>query len=150
MNCAFCGKKKATHYTSAGDFVCRACAINFELVLQFSDDYELYEQGQASPKLVADIEAAKTEWEGHFAEPVPAYSIPDELEALDKAWTELKIEVVQGAYTIEILATAYDGIRYFWKLKGSEDYLGFDRLFETQGQALDDALEFLKDLQEAE
>src|SRR5688500_13345986 len=110
MNCAFCGKNKATHHTTESDFVCRDCAIGFELAMQFSDDYELYENGQGSPELVAQIEEAKAEWEAHFALPTTIYTIPDELEALDKAWPELKIEVTEAGYRIEILGTAHDGI----------------------------------------
>jgi hypothetical protein len=146
MNCAFCGKNKASHHTTEGDFVCRNCAINFELSLQFGDDYEAWQNGQANP----EIDAAKAEWEMHFALPTLVYTIPDELEALDKAWPELKIEATEADYHIEILGTAYEGIRYFWKLVGKEEFLGFDRLFETKGQALDDALEFLQEMQEGD
>jgi hypothetical protein len=64
--CAFCGKNSATVHTTESDFVCRDCAIGFELAMQFGEDYELYESGNANPELVAQIEAEKRDWEQHF------------------------------------------------------------------------------------
>lgn len=154
MKCAFCGHRtgnEATHHTTESDFVCLDCAMGFELALEFGEEWEIYENGEASAELVARIEESKRDWEAHFeqqAMPKLSFTIPDSL--IEQAWPELKIELVEGEYRIEIQATAYDGIRYFWKLihqQGKNDYLGQDRLFETKGQALDDALEFMENLQ---
>jgi hypothetical protein len=154
MKCAFCGHltgKEASNYTTERDFVCLDCAINFELALQFPNDYELYLEGKANPTVSAKIEKEKTDWEKHFAEQGKLYTIPDEIEPVDSSWTELMIETSEGKYRIEILASAYDGIRYFWKLidkHSPNEYLALDRLFESHGQALDDALEFQRELGE--
>jgi hypothetical protein len=152
MKCAFCGHKtgkEASHYTTERDYVCRDCAINFELGMQFGDDYELYLNSEADAELLAKVEEQKLFWQAHFAEKAMSYMIPDELEPLDSSWTELMIETMEGDYRIEILASAYDGIRYFWKLIDKHkpnEYLAMDRLFESQGQALDDALQFQEEL----
>ena len=68
--CAFCGKNPATNYTTESDHVCRACAIGFELGMQFGEEFELYEAGKASRELIAKIEAQRADWEKHFDEQV--------------------------------------------------------------------------------
>jgi hypothetical protein len=149
MKCAFCGHKtgnEATHHTTSDDFVCRDCAINFELALHFGDEYTDYLEGKASEELVSRIEAERPTWEAYFPEHKALTAIETQ-EILDTSWLELKIESPSDGFHLEIWGLAYDGIRYFWKIidqKSENDFLAHDRFFDTQGQALDDGLEFLQ------
>jgi hypothetical protein len=149
MKCAFCGHKTgndATHHTTSDDFVCRTCAINFELALHFGDEYTDYLEGKASEELVSRIEAERPTWEAYFPEH-KAFTSVETQEMLETSWLELKIESQTDDFRLEIWGMAYDGIRYFWKIiaiKGADDFLAHDRFFDTMGQALDDGMEFLQ------
>lgn len=79
--------------------------------------------------------------------------IPDSEEdsIMNSCWMDLEIDNHHGDCFIEILTCSHGGIWFFWNLRDKASYeqdfgelIALDRLFETRGQALDDALEFIQ------
>lgn len=70
----------------------------------------------------------------------------EEDEIFNSAWPELEINNSHAECNMFIWATAYGGIKYFWSLDDNDfgQLIASDRTFETRGQALDDALDFIQ------
>jgi hypothetical protein len=71
------------------------------------------------------------------------------LDPFDGAWSELCIQNSHSETEIEIWATAYGGIRFLWLVRNLADGREFhsnDRLFDSRGNALDDACDFIQEI----
>lgn len=72
----------------------------------------------------------------------------DDFERLAVKWPELEINNSHGGRYLEIFCTVYGGIWSFAAISDEEfgECTFEDRLWETPGQALDDALDFIQEI----
>lgn len=86
------------------------------------------------------------------------YKTPDkDFEELASNWPQLEIANHHTDTHIEIWASSYGGIGYFWAYRYDEEawaehteadlseFVAIDRLFESPGEALNDCLDFVQE-----